>query len=410
MAVIVKKYGGASIETIELIDSLAAKLAKDKKKGDDIVVVVSAMAKTTDYLFSLAGQISSTPYQRELDMLVTAGERISMALLSIALHKYGLPAISFTGSQSGIITNNYHGNARIVDVNAFRIKDELSKGKIVIVAGYQGVSTGKEITTLGRGGSDTTAVALAAYLNADKCEMYKDVEGIFSADPKRVETAEKIDALDYRSMLSLCYCGCKAVHPRAVEFAMKHNVPLEIKSAFKMSKGTMIAEREGKMRSYDPVKERNMEEKRIMAITAKDELALLEIQSSDIAFTINVLNELNPEVDALELSQTDKLRLTVPYKTKAIIEQKISLHNRIKILTVSQVSTLSLIGYNLSDLDEIYTEMIKMLDAQNAEIVWMKTDASCITFYLKTGNITDLERLFHDRFINSKKIKNNTLL
>ncbi|MCK9332781.1 MAG: aspartate kinase, partial [Candidatus Cloacimonetes bacterium] len=189
MAIIVKKFGGTSVGSVELIRSIAKKLAKAYRHGDQLVLVVSAMAKTTDNLFSLAYEITKHPSRREMDMLLTAGERISMSLLSLSLLEEGISSISFTGSQSGIITDDHHGNAKILKVNAFRIHEELAKEKIVIVAGFQGVSINKEITTLGRGGSDTSAVALACYLGADKCEIYTDVEGVYSADPRIVPHA-----------------------------------------------------------------------------------------------------------------------------------------------------------------------------------------------------------------------------
>ena len=188
MNLIVKKFGGSSVATIERIKAIAAHLAEEKKKNVNMVVVVSAMSKTTDQLISLAKEITPKPNARELDMLLTAGERVTMSLLSLALHELGISSISFTGSQSGIITNSSHGNARIQTVNAFRIKEELDKGKLVIVAGFQGVSREKEITTLGRGGSDTSAIALSCYLKASKCEIYTDVDAVYSADP-HVSTA-----------------------------------------------------------------------------------------------------------------------------------------------------------------------------------------------------------------------------
>jgi aspartate kinase len=197
MAIIVKKFGGTSLGSIELIRNIARRIALEAGKGDSLVLVVSAMAKTTDELINLAYQISEHPSRRELDMLLTAGERISMSLLSLALQEEGYSSISFTGSQSGIITDERHGNARILNVNAFRIKEELDKGKIVIVAGFQGVSQSKEITTLGRGGSDTSAVALACYLQAKKCEIYTDVDGVYTADPKIVSNAKLLPAIDY---------------------------------------------------------------------------------------------------------------------------------------------------------------------------------------------------------------------
>ena len=240
MGIIVKKFGGTSVESIDKIKKIAEHIASVKNDNDDIVVVVSAMGKTTDQLFALAYEITKHPNQREMDMLLTAGERITMALLSLALKDLGIQSISFTGSQSGIITDNSHGNAKILSINAFRISEELKKKKVVIVAGFQGVSLEKEITTLGRGGSDTTAVALACFLKADKCEIFTDVSGVFTADPRNVKNVKKIDKISYEEMLYLTLTGSKVLHSRAAEFAYKYQIPLEIKSSFESVSGTEI--------------------------------------------------------------------------------------------------------------------------------------------------------------------------
>lgn len=253
--------------SIELIQNIARNIAQQKREGDSLVLVVSAMAKTTDGLMELAHQICEHPSRRELDMLLTAGERISMALLSLALQKEGLSSISFTGSQSGIITDNRHGNARILEVNAFRINQELENGKIVIVAGFQGVSQAKEITTLGRGGSDTSAVALACYLNAGKCEIYSDVDGVFSADPRVVPDAHLLKEIDHSQMLALANAGSKVMHPRAVEFAQRFKIPVELKSSFSFAGGTLI--HQIKRNSKD------MEDRKITAIAHKEGLLRL---------------------------------------------------------------------------------------------------------------------------------------
>jgi len=281
MAIIVKKFGGTSVGSVELIRGIAKRLAKDYHSGDQLVLVVSAMAKTTDNLFNLAYEITRHPSRRELDMLLTAGERISMSLLSLSLLEEGIASISFTGSQSGIITNNHHGNAKIMKVNAFRIHEELAKDKIVIVAGFQGVSSDKEITTLGRGGSDTSAVALACYLGANKCEIYTDVDGVYSADPKIVPQAGFIKEIGYADMLALAYSGSKVLHPRAVEFACKYKVPVEIKSSFTFAEGTMI-------RAEESPKESLMEDRHVSAIAHKDNI-----------MRYNLL----PNADAVELLQ-----------------------------------------------------------------------------------------------------------
>jgi len=240
MGIRVLKYGGTSVETPEHILAVARRILAARRAGDPVVVVVSAMGQTTDELLRLARRVSRTPSRREVDMLVTAGERISMALLAMALESLGCPAISFTGSQSGIITDDRHADARIHSVRAFRIRDELEKGRVVIVAGFQGVSSRKEITTLGRGGSDTTAVALAIHLGAERCEIYTDVPGVLSADPRVVPGARIRPAIDYDAMIVLSHLGGRVLFRRAVLLARKYGLPIEVLSSREEGPGTRI--------------------------------------------------------------------------------------------------------------------------------------------------------------------------
>jgi aspartate kinase len=226
MAILVQKYGGSSVADVEKIGLVADKVVAAKQAGHDVVVVVSAMGKTTDELLGLAKRVSADPPRRELDMLVSTGERVSMALLSIAIHARGGDAISFTGSQSGIITNDRHFDARILEVRPHRIEDELARGKIVIVAGYQGMSYRREITTLGRGGSDTTAVALAAALGAERCEIYSDVDGVYSADPRVVPDAAHLPEVDLASLQEMAEAGAKVLCAQAVEWARRSKIAI----------------------------------------------------------------------------------------------------------------------------------------------------------------------------------------
>jgi aspartate kinase len=226
MAIVVQKYGGSSVASVDRIHKVADRVAATKAAGKDVVVVVSAMGDTTDELLGLARQVSDNPARRELDMLLTAGERIAMALVSMALNDRGVPAVSFTGSQSGIITNDSHTNARIVEVRPYRVQDELARGKVVIVAGYQGVSYKREVTTLGRGGSDTTAVALAAALDAEACEIYSDVEGVYTADPRVVPRARRLSEISYEEMQELAESGARVLNAQAVEFAKERGIAI----------------------------------------------------------------------------------------------------------------------------------------------------------------------------------------
>jgi aspartate kinase len=258
---VVHKYGGSSVADADCIKRVAQRIVATKKAGNDVVVVISAMGDTTDELMDLAKQVSPLPPPRELDMLLTSGERISAALLAMAIANLGYEARSFTGSQAGVITTSAHGNARIIDITPGRIEGALSKGHVAIVAGFQGVSQDtKDITTMGRGASDTTAVALAAALNADYCEIYTDVDGIYTADPRIVPAAKQIPKISYEEMLEMAACGAKVLHLRCVEYARRYNVPVHVRSSFSQKEGTWVVD----------AKELNQMEQAIITGVAQD--------------------------------------------------------------------------------------------------------------------------------------------
>ena len=241
MSLIVQKYGGSSVADAESIKRVAKRIVETRKAGNDVVVAVSAMGDTTDELLDLAHEVTPIPAARELDMLLTAGERVSMALLAMAIKSMGVEARSYTGSQAGMITDARHGAARIVEVTPVRLREALDDGAIVIVAGFQGFNRDtRDITTLGRGGSDTTAVALAAALDADVCEIYTDVDGVFTADPRVVPKAHKIDRITSEEMLELAAAGAKVLYIRAVEYARRHGVTLHVRSSFNNNEGTVV--------------------------------------------------------------------------------------------------------------------------------------------------------------------------
>jgi aspartate kinase len=244
---VVQKYGGSSVANVERIQRVAKRVVSYSKKGYELVVVVSALGDTTDELIELADQINPNPSEREMDMLLSTGEQISVALLAMAIHKLGSQAISFTGAQVGIITDSSHTRARIIKINADKIKEELKKGRIVIVAGFQGVTLNHDITTLGRGGSDLTAVALAKELQADSCEIYTDVMGIYTTDPRIEPNAKKIKEITYDEMLEMASLGAQVMQPRSIEVAKKFNVPLHVRSSFNTTSGTMIIKEVKKM-------------------------------------------------------------------------------------------------------------------------------------------------------------------
>jgi aspartate kinase len=275
MSIVVQKYGGSSVADVERIRKVAARVAARRADGHRMVVVVSAMGDTTDELLSLAKRMSADPPRRELDMLVTCGERISMALLSMALQDLGIPAISFTGSQSGIITDDNHAQARIVEVRPVRIHEELDRDRVVIVAGYQGVSRNREVTSLGRGGSDTTAVALAAALGAEACEIYSDVDGVFSADPRVVPEARKLDRLDYATMQELAAAGARVLNAQAVEFARAAGIVIDARRTHGGGTGTRIGP--------DPAP--------VRAVATDTEIRVLEVPEAKLEAVLGSLAE-----------------------------------------------------------------------------------------------------------------------
>jgi aspartate kinase len=278
VGVIVQKYGGSSVADVDRIRLVADRVAACRAAGNDVVVVVSAMGDTTDELLALAHRVADSPARRELDMLLSAGERISMALLSMALNARGVPAVSFTGSQSGIITNDAHVSARIVEVRPYRIQDELARGRVVIVAGYQGVSYKREVTTLGRGGSDTTAVALAAALDAQACEIYSDVAGVYSADPRLVPGARRLREISYEEMQELAEAGARVLNAQAVEFAKDRGIAIYARATFGDPGETVV-------RKFPPAAPG-----RVAGIASERGLVLLCLDSDELAGLLEVLD------------------------------------------------------------------------------------------------------------------------
>lgn len=304
---IVQKYGGATLADPEKIKAVASRLSALAKEGTQIVAVVSAMGKTTNQLIELASKVSARPNRREMDMLLTTGERVSMALVSMALHDLGCPAISFTGSQAGILTDPAHVNAFIQDVKAFRVREALDEGKVVVLAGFQGVSADtKEITTLGRGGSDTTAVAMAAFLGAEVCEILKDVPAIFSADPHLVTGAQALRELNYNQLLEMTFWGAKVLHYRSVELAQRKKIPLYIGPAsFKTNEGTWI--REGK----------NMfESAKILSINSHESVLEITVSQSSAA---QALENLQKFLDKKEIAFPQILQIDEVTKSARLL-------------------------------------------------------------------------------------------
>lgn len=383
MRIIVKKFGGTSVGDIRKIRNIAQRLHHEMEKDCRYVIVVSAMGNTTDQLTDMAYQLSKKPCKRELDMLLTAGERISMSLLSIALQEFGIVSISFTGSQSGIITNSKHGNARIIDVTAFRIREELVRHKVVIVAGFQGVSREKEVTTLGRGGSDTSAVALAAYLKAEKCEIYTDVDGIYSADPRIVKDFLKLDEISYDTVLEMAYGGAKVIHPRAVEFAKKYDIPLEVKSSFTFETGTFI------------LKEiLTMEEKKITSLAQKTDLIRFVVEADSIQL-LQSLNTANIDIYDFNINGNNTIIVQKEYYEDSLEPLK-----KFKILEESEVQSISLIGHRIINDIDFLMQLIKEVKQLDTEIKDIKKNAVGITLIVSSKNIDRLLNKLHKNYIN----------
>ncbi len=386
MNIIVKKFGGSSVGSIDKIKKIAENIAleKDKQTADtQFVVVVSAMEKTTDKLFDLAHQISAHPNQRELDMLVTAGERITIALLSLALQEKGIQSISFTGSQSGIITDNSHGNAKILTVNAFRIPQELSKNKLVIVAGFQGVSLEKEITTLGRGGSDTTAVSLACYLNAQKCEIFTDVKGVYSADPRIVKDAIIIKNLSYEEMLFLALTGSKVLHSRAAEFAQKYNIPLEIKSSFENCEGTMITQ--------------HMEESYVKAISHKDCLKKITITENK---KLN-LPYFKTEIFEMEYYDNKSLFFIDSKYEQQFVDEILDCELQ-PVTDTELYAIVSLLGYRICKDIQFFNNLKKLLDDTCKENFIIKNQGIGVSIVLNSKDFNQIIQVLHKKYLISE--------
>ncbi len=389
MSLIVKKFGGTSLADINKIKNIADKLASDFSKEDQMVIVVSAMGDTTNKLLDMAESISANPSDRELDMLMTAGERISMSLLALALHEHGLESISFTGSQSGIITCNNHGNAKILNVSAFRIREELKNSKIVIVAGFQGVSGLKEVTTLGRGGSDTTAVALACYLNADSCEIFTDVDGVFTIDPRITDRAVKLDSAESSVVLDLANCGAGVLHSRALEFAIQYKIPVEVKSSYTFKPGTQIFHGE------------EMQEQKIVGITGKTDLIYYTLKPYNSRNII--LRELNKiSTEESRFSQDNGLEVIISnsFKNKLLrIIEKFSLDFNEK---ASNLSLICISGYRIKDDFDLLSDILTDFDILNVKVIMFDRIQTGFRFFIETDSYNNAVKTLHKKYIEDR--------
>lgn len=399
-----QKFGGTSVGTAEKILHVADRIIQEKDSGNDIVVVVSAMGKSTDQLVALAAQITAKPSKREMDMLLTTGEQVTISLLSMALKEKGHDAISFTGWQAGIRTEAAHGNARIMKINPDKIKRELTNGKIVVVAGFQGVSNDHQITTLGRGGSDTTAVALAAALHADKCDIYTDVTGVFTTDPRYVKTARKLEAISYDEMLELANLGAGVLHPRAVEFAKNYNVPLEVRSSNENERGTIIEE-DIKMEQNLVVRGIAFEDQvtRVSVLGLPNELTTLSTIFSTLAN-----HSLNVDIIIQSTTSDNKTSISFSIKTRdledtiTILEQHKSVLNYERIESESSLSKVSIVGSGMVSNPGVAAEMFEVLAKQGIEVKMVSTSEIKVSTVISGEHMVNAVDILHSAFELSK--------
>ena len=407
MGVVVQKYGGSSLADAASIKRVARRIVETKKAGHDVVVAVSAMGDTTDELLDLAKEVSPLPPAREIDMLMTAGERISMALVAMAISDLGHSARSFTGSQAGVITDAVHGKAKIIDVTPGRITEAIGKGHIVIVAGFQGVSQDtKEITTLGRGGTDTTAVALAAALGADVCEIYTDVDGVFTADPRIVPAARKIDRISNEEMLELAACGSKVLHLRSVEYARRFDIPIHVRSSFSQKEGTVVTDH--------PAPEGETVEAPIIAGVAHDrsEAKITVVGVPDVAgkaaqiFEAVASAEINIDmivqnVSATETGLTD-ISFTLPETDLPAAMQALgAIQGEVGfagLLDDNGIGKLSLVGAGMRSNPGVSATFFKALADAGVNIEMISTSEIRISVITRDGLLDEAVRAVHTAF------------
>ncbi|MFJ6568894.1 aspartate kinase [Streptomyces sp. NPDC091292] len=409
MGLVVQKYGGSSVADAEGIKRVAKRIVEAKKNGNQVVVVVSAMGDTTDELIDLAGQVSPMPAGREFDMLLTAGERISMALLAMAIKNLGHEAQSFTGSQAGVITDSVHNKARIIDVTPGRIRTALDEGNIAIVAGFQGVSQDKkDITTLGRGGSDTTAVALAAALEAEVCEIYTDVDGVFTADPRVVKKARKIEWISFEDMLELASSGSKVLLHRCVEYARRYDIPIHVRSSFSGLQGTWVSSSEHARQGDQKVEQaiisgvaHDTSEAKITVVGVPDkpgEAASIFRAIADAAVNIDMVVQ---NVSAASTGLTD-ISFTLPKAEgrKAIdaLERTKSASGYESLRYDDQIAKISLVGAGMKTNPGVTATFFEALSDAGVNIELISTSEIRISVVTRADDVKEAVRAVHTAF------------
>jgi len=400
MGLVVQKFGGTSVGSVERILNVAACVREEKERGNDVVVVVSAMGKSTDQLVSLAKDITKEPSKREMDMLLSTGEQVTIALLSMALQQQGLEAVSFTGWQAGIVTEPVHGNARIAKINPEAIQAQVSTGKVVIVAGFQGVTEDGEITTLGRGGSDTTAVALAAALKADKCDIYTDVTGVFTTDPRYVKDARKLLSVSYDEMLELANLGAGVLHPRAVEFAKNYKVQLVVRSSMEKEEGTVIEE------------EATMEQNLVVrGVAFEDEITRVTVlgltnslTSLSTIFTTLAQNHLNVDIIIQSTTEAGSANLSFSIHTNDLLETvKVLEENKAELGyeqldAENKLAKVSIVGSGMISNPGVAAKMFKVLAENDIQIKMVSTSEIKVSVVVEEKNMLKAVEALHTAF------------
>ncbi|MEH7112119.1 aspartate kinase [Neobacillus niacini] len=400
MGLIVQKFGGTSVGSVDKILKVAERIKAESDQGNQVVVVVSAMGKSTDHLVDLAKEISGQPNKRDMDMLLSTGEQVTIALLSMALNEQNLPAVSFTGWQAGILTEPVHGNARITNINTESVQNQLNEGKVVIVAGFQGITEDGEITTLGRGGSDTTAVALAAALKADKCDIYTDVTGVFTSDPRYVKMARKLKSVSYDEMLELANLGAGVLHPRAVEFAKNYQVRLEVRSSMEKEEGTMIEE------------EASMEQNLVVrGVAFEDEITKVSVlglanslTSLSTIFSTLAENHLNVDIIVQSTTEAETANLAFSIKTNDLLETLNVLENNKDVLNYEQLDAenklakVSIVGSGMISNPGVAAKMFEILAANQIQIKMVSTSEIKVSVVVEEKQMLKAVEVLHQAF------------
>ncbi|MFE1243683.1 aspartate kinase [Fictibacillus sp. NPDC058756] len=401
MGRIVQKFGGTSVGSVERIQNAAKRIINEVNNGNEVVVVVSAMGKTTDELVRLAGEISKNPSKREMDMLLTTGEQVTIALLTMALHQEGYKALSLTGWQAGIQTENNHSNARILDIDSERINGLLKDGNIVVVAGFQGlIPETNDIATLGRGGSDTTAVALAAALKADRCDIYTDVTGVYTTDPRAVKTARKIPSISYDEMLEMANLGAGVLHPRAVEFAKNYSIVLEVRSSMSDERGTLVEE-EATMEQNLMVRGLAFEGN-ITKITVTN--MPNEINALSDLFTILASNGINVDIIIQNVMNEEKTNISFSIDSSILSEtQEVLAENQDKLGFESisyegNLAKVSIVGSGMISNPGVAAMMFKALSNQYVMIKMVSTSEIKVSTVVKQEDMIKSIETLHDTF------------